>query len=67
MVRDNLIRMIREKQGLSKAELARRAGVSIQTVMRIEKNLPCRIKSKRKILLGLGFDISQKEDAFPEG
>jgi DNA-binding XRE family transcriptional regulator len=37
MVRDNLIRMIREKQGLSKAELARRAGVSIQTVMRIEK------------------------------
>jgi len=67
MVRDNLIRMIREKQGLSKAELARRAGVSIQTVMRIEKNLPCRIESKRKILLGLGFDISQKEDAFPEG
>ncbi len=67
MIEYNLIRRIREKQGLSKAELARRSGVSIDTIMRIEKNLPCRIESKRKILLGLGFDISQKEDAFPEG
>jgi len=67
MVKRNLIKMIREKRRMSKAELARRSGVSINTVMRIEKNLPCRIESKRKILLGLGFDISQKEDAFPEG
>jgi DNA-binding XRE family transcriptional regulator len=65
MTKYNLVKMMREKQGLSKAELARRSGVSIDTVMRIEKNLPCRIESKRKILLGLGFDIRQKDEVFP--
>ena len=52
---------------MSKAELARRSGVCINTIIRMEKNLLCRIESKRKILLGLGYDISQKNEVFPEG
>ena len=52
---------------MSKAELARRSGVSLKTIIRMEKNLPCRIESKRKILLGLGYDISRKDEIFPEG
>ncbi len=67
MVKHNLVKKIREKRMLSKAELVRRSGVSINTIIRIEKNLPCRIESKRKILLGLGCDISQKDEVFPEG
>ena len=52
---------------MSKVELARKSGVSINTINIIENNLPCRIESKRKILLGLGYDISEKDKVFPEG
>jgi DNA-binding XRE family transcriptional regulator len=67
MVKHNLVKKIREKRMMSKAELARRSDVSLNTIIRIEKNLPCRIESKRKILLGLGYDISRKDEIFPEG
>jgi DNA-binding XRE family transcriptional regulator len=40
---------------LSKAELARRAGISPLTIDRIEKGMPCRIATRRKILLALGL------------
>ena len=43
---------------MSKTELAQKAGVTIKTINRIENNLPCRIESKRKILLGLGYKIT---------
>jgi DNA-binding XRE family transcriptional regulator len=67
MVIRNNVKKIREGRMMSKAELARRSGVSLDTILRMEKNLPCRIESKRKILLGLGYDISQKDEVFPEG
>ena len=67
MMKRNFVKEIREKRMMSKAELARRSGVSINTIVRIEKNLPCRIESKRKILLGLGYDIHYKDEVFPEG
>ena len=67
MVKYNFVKKIREKSMMSKAELARRSGLSLNTVIRIEKNLQCRIESKRKVLLGLGYDISQKDEVFPEG
>ena len=67
MVKHNLVKKIREKRMMSKAELARRSGVSLNTIIRMEKNLPCRIESKRKVLSGLGYDISQKDEIFPEG
>ena len=62
----NLVKKIRKERMMSKAELARRSGLSINTIMRIEKSLPCRIESKRKILLGLGYKISEKDKVFPE-
>jgi DNA-binding XRE family transcriptional regulator len=60
----NSVRRIREAKMLSKAELARLAGISPLTVDRIEKGKSCRLATKRKILLALGLKISQKHRVF---
>ena len=49
---------------MSKAELARKAGVSPITIDRIEKGMDCRMETKRKILLALGYDLSDKDKVF---
>ena len=49
---------------LSKAELARLAGISPLTLDRIEKGMACRMATKRKILLALGLKFSQKQRLF---
>lgn len=49
---------------MSKAELARAANVSPITITRIENGLPCRVETKRKILLALGLDLSEKNRIF---
>jgi len=49
---------------MSKAELAREAKVSPITIARIERGLPCRMETKRKIILALGFDLSEKNKIF---
>ena len=59
------IKEIREELLVSKAELARKAGVSPLTIDRIGKN--CRMETKRKIIEALGYDLSDKEKVFPEG
>lgn len=51
---------------MSKAELAREANVSPLTISRIEKGLPCRMETKRKILLALGMNLSDKNKIFRE-
>ena len=51
---------------MSKAELARKADVSPITITRIEQDHPCRLETKRKILLALGLNISDKYKVFPE-
>jgi len=51
---------------MSKAELAREANVSPITIARIEKGMPCRLATQRKILLALGFSLSDKEKLFSE-
>jgi len=51
---------------MSKAELARKAGVSAFTINRIEKGLTCRLETKRKIIMALGRDLSEKDIIFPE-
>ena len=61
-----MLKEIREEQLMSKSELARKAGLSVLTIDRIEKGLECRISTKRKIILALGLDISEKEKVFPE-
>ena len=62
----NRVREIRERLVLSKSELARRAGVSPLTIDRVERNMRCRLDTKRKIIEALGFPISEKEDIFPD-
>ena len=63
----NTVRKMREKRLMSKAELARDAGISSLTVDRIEKGMSCRIETKRKILLAFGYDLSDKGLIFKNG
>ena len=60
----NRIQKTRERLLMSKAELARKAGISSFTIGRIEKGLTCRIETKRKILLALGYALSDKNLVF---
>ncbi len=62
----NEVKKIREQLLLSKAELARKARLSSLTVDRIEKGENCRLETKRKIILALGYSLSEKEKVFPE-
>ncbi len=62
----NRVKHIMERLLMSKAELAKRAGVSPLTIDRIEKGMPCRLKSKRKVIQGLGMDLSEKNTIFPQ-
>ena len=61
----NHVRNIRESLLMSKAELARKAGVSPLTITRIERGHPCRMETMRKIILALGFKLSDKSKIFP--
>jgi DNA-binding XRE family transcriptional regulator len=49
----------REKILLGNAALARKAGLSVITIGRIEKGENCRITTKRKIVLALGLELSR--------
>ncbi|MDO8445239.1 MAG: helix-turn-helix transcriptional regulator [Deltaproteobacteria bacterium] len=60
----NNVRKLREAKMMSKAELARKAGISVLTVDRIEKGYPCRLDTKRKIVLALGFRVPEAEKVF---
>jgi DNA-binding XRE family transcriptional regulator len=62
----NIVKKIREELLMSKAELARKAGVSSLTIDRIEKGKSCRMETKRKIILALGYDLSEKSKVFLE-
>lgn len=60
----NNVRMLREQQLMSKAELARKAGLSALTVDRVEEGKSCRMDTKRKIILALGLKLSDKNKVF---
>jgi DNA-binding XRE family transcriptional regulator len=61
----NNVKTLREEVLMSKAELARRAGVSPLTIDRVESGLECRLDTKRKIILALGKKLEEKEEVFP--
>jgi len=65
-VKNNLQRF-REDLLLSKAELARRAGLSPITIDRIERGYGCRLDTMRKIILALGLKLSDREKIFGSG
>jgi DNA-binding XRE family transcriptional regulator len=64
MVGQNVVKKLREELLLSKAELARKAGVSPLTIDRIERGKDCRMETKRKIILALGYNLSEKSKIF---
>lgn len=63
-MKTNQLKQVRESLLISKSELARKAGVSLLTIGRIERGLPSRNETKRKILAALGLRPSQKETVF---
>ncbi len=60
----NNVRKLRQEAMMSKAELARRAGVSPLTINRVEAGCPCRMDTKRKILEALGIHPSERSKVF---
>jgi len=63
-VQPNNVRKIREGLLMSKAELARRAKLSVLTIDRVEKGMACRMDTKRKIILSLGLTLSDRDKVF---
>lgn len=61
---NNALKEIRESRLMSKSELAQKAQISPITVSRIEKGLPCRLETMRKIILALGYDLCDKKKIF---
>jgi DNA-binding XRE family transcriptional regulator len=63
-VPSNNVQRYRESLMMSKAELARKAGLSSLTIDRVEAGRACRLDTKRKILLALGLKVSDKAQVF---
>ena len=55
----NSLKKYREQVLVSKAELARKAGLAVQTIERIEKGKGCRLETKRKIIQALDLKLSE--------
>ena len=64
MAKSNSVRQIQEAKMMSKAELARKADVTVQTIDRIEKGNDCRLDTKRKIILALGYKLVDRTRIF---
>lgn len=64
VAKSNSVRQIREAKMMSKAELARKADVTVQTIDRIEKGNGCRLDTKRKIILALGYKLADRSRIF---
>lgn len=62
----NRLKAIRESRLLSKAELARKAGISALTIDRVERGEQCRLETMRKIILALGYSLEEKDKVFQD-
>jgi DNA-binding XRE family transcriptional regulator len=65
-MKNNFLKEIRESLLLSKAELAKKANISPITISRIENGMPCRLETKRKLILALGYDLAEKNKIFSD-
>ena len=63
-IEKNFLKEIRESLLMSKSELSRKAKISPLTISRIEQGMPCRMDTKRKILLALGLKLTDKDKVF---
>jgi DNA-binding XRE family transcriptional regulator len=66
MKNKNRVKAIRESRLLSKSELARKAGISVLTIARIERGEECRMETMRKIILALGYNLEDKTKVFQD-
>ena len=57
----NNVQRYRESLMMSKAELARKAGLSTLTIDRVEAGRPCRLDTQRKILMALRLKVTDKD------
>ena len=64
--KSNNVRRIRIERMMSKAELARRANLSVLTIDRVERGFGCRMDTKRKILEALGLSLADRVRVFGE-
>lgn len=64
--RPNNVRRYRIEHMMSKAELARRANLSVLTIDRVERGYGCRMDTKRKILEALGLSLAERVRVFGE-
>ena len=60
----NNVRKYRETLMMSKTELARKAGLSTLTIDRVESGRPCRLETKRRLLIALGLPVSDRRELF---
>ena len=60
----NNVRKLRTERMMSKAELARRAGLSTLTIDRVERGMKARMDTKRKILEALGLKPTDRVMVF---
>ena len=65
-IKKNNVPNLREERLISKAELAGKAGLSPLTIDRVESGKDCRMDTKRKIILAMGFKLSEKDKVFFE-
>ena len=49
---------------MTQAQLARKANLDRRTIHSVEKGMNCRMDTKRKIVLALGFAFDQKDKVF---
>lgn len=66
VLKPNRVRQSRIDNMMSKAELARRADLSVLTIDRVEKGFGCRMHTKRKILEALGLSLADRVRVFGE-
>jgi DNA-binding XRE family transcriptional regulator len=63
-VSSNNLQRFREALMMSKAELARKSGLSTLTIDRVEAGRPCRLDTKRKILQALQLRVDDQDRIF---
>jgi DNA-binding XRE family transcriptional regulator len=60
-LRLNKLTEFREQRLMSRAELARKAEISPLTILKIENGQKCRPETARKIILGLGYSLEDRD------
>jgi DNA-binding XRE family transcriptional regulator len=60
-LRLNNLTEFREQRLMSRAELARKAEISPLTILKIENGQKCRPETARKIILGLGYSLEDRD------